>query len=172
MIPKWLIYCKPCMQRPDFPPRRGRRDSGNELRCPTPLQNRSRFSFVISVYVKEILDLFVIPLVVALDALVKYRHRFVCRSDLDLHKVGFVVVTGRTNCHSPIHIFPCCSAPENIIYHLSSGKGLLGHHWLDRARIRARSTEKIPWGFWCRWLLRVAYLKQRSIKRTKPHLFL
>jgi hypothetical protein len=52
--------------------------------------------------------LFVVPLMATFDTFVKYRHRFIGGSDLNLHKVRLVVITGGTDGHGTINIFPGC----------------------------------------------------------------
>jgi len=59
--------------------------------------------------------LLVIPLVTALDTLVKDTHRLIGTSNLHLHKVSFVITTRRTNSRGFIHILPSCCSTQNII---------------------------------------------------------
>lgn len=88
--------------------------------------------------------LFFIPLLVAFYALVKNGHWLIGRSDLNLHEICFVMITGRASSHRPINIFPSFRSSENVINHFASGERLFCYHGDDRIRVRACRAEKIP----------------------------
>jgi hypothetical protein len=59
--------------------------------------------------------LLVVPLVTALDALVKDGHGFVGRPDLHLHKVRLLVIASRTGRLGPIHVLPRRRAAQYVV---------------------------------------------------------
>lgn len=76
-----------------------------------------------------ILYLFLIPPVVGADrvtALVECGHRFVSRSNLDLHKVGLCVVAGRAISVRRIDVLPGSSSAHNVIHFLEIQIGIRG----------------------------------------------
>jgi len=54
--------------------------------------------------------------VAALDAFVKDRHGFIGAANLNLLKVGGIVVAGRTHRFGAVHIFPGRGAAQDIIH--------------------------------------------------------
>jgi hypothetical protein len=62
--------------------------------------------------------------VTTLYTFVEDTHGFIRGSNLHLHKVGLVVITGGTDGHGPIDVFPGRRAPENVVDDFAFGGGL------------------------------------------------
>ena len=85
-----------------------------------------------------------IPLVLAFNALVKYRHGLIGRSDLNLHKECFVMTACRTSGHSTIDILPGRGATKYIVDYFTGRGSLLCNCSMYRTRIGAGRAEKVP----------------------------
>jgi hypothetical protein len=133
------------------------------------LKSKVLFVVRISLKVANWPTLLFIPLLTALDAFIKDRHWFIRTADLDLHKVGLVVIASRTDGHGSIDIFPRSSSSKNIIHHFSWRKGLFGNHGRDHARVGTGGTKEVATGRRCFRLFRVSNLQECSIQRTEPH---
>lgn len=110
-----------------------------------------------------LLLLFLVPLLAAFYALVKDWHWLISRSNLNLHKICFVMITSRTRRRCPINIFPCCCSTKNIVNYFARGKCLLCYHSDNRIRIGACWAEKISCCRPTQGRIVVTNLKQRAI---------
>jgi hypothetical protein len=62
---------------------------------------------------------------------VENGHGFIGGSDLYLEEESFLEIATRAGGLCSIDILPGCCTSQNIIDHLASRKGLLGHHGID-----------------------------------------
>ena len=90
--------------------------------------------------------LLVVPLMVALDTTIKDTHGLIGTANLDLQKVGLLVVAGGTDGHGPIHILPGSGSSQDIVDHFSFGKGLHRLWGGDGTRVGTSRTVKVTVG--------------------------
>jgi hypothetical protein len=112
----------------------------------------------------------VIPLMAAPDTFVKDRHGLVCRSNLNLHKVGLVVVAHGTAGLGPIHVFPCGRPTQNVIDGLAFQHGPRGHSpFGNGTAVRAGGAKEMSRGFQVSAADFVTDLEQGAIQWAEPH---
>lgn len=117
-------------------------------------------------------SLLIIPLMRALDALVKHAHGFVSTSNLHLHKVGLAIAALRARGHGPIDVLPRRGSAQNVVdLLLVGGDDLLHIRDVDGAAIGAGGTREDvhgavagPGGGGSRH-----DLEERAVEGTEPH---
>jgi len=92
--------------------------------------------------IKAFYTLLIIPLFATIATPIKRCGRFICTSDLNLHKERSVVWALRTTSLCSVHVIPCISTTKNII-----NLFLLGFHWgcvnaVYVVKVRACGTAK------------------------------
>ncbi|GMF51524.1 unnamed protein product [Phytophthora fragariaefolia] len=84
----------------------------------------------------------VVPLLLALHALVEGRGRLVSRADLDLHEVGLGELAVRAARLGLVHVLPGLVAAQHVVHLLALKRHLLLHLVLDLEQVRARLAEE------------------------------
>jgi hypothetical protein len=90
--------------------------------------------------------LLIIPLMTALDALVKDAHGFIRGSDLHLQKVRCTVIANGTRRRGPIDMLPGCGPTQNVVHLLRRKHVTIFFRRVRccyRTRVRTRRAVKI-----------------------------
>jgi len=74
---------------------------------------------------------------VSASTLVKCGHRLICRSSLDLHEIGSLVVTLRARLVDTIHVLPGSCSSKHVVNLLELGVSSAGDALGDVVDVRA-----------------------------------